>query len=50
MWESIQVWMTHGTMICSEGTVVVEVCGIYLAWYETPEELFARWLSSNGAM
>ena len=30
MWQSIPVWMTHGTMICSKGIVVVEVCGILL--------------------
>ena len=35
MWQSIQVWMIHGTMICFDGIVDVEVCGIYFAWYET---------------
>ena len=47
MWQNIQVWMIHGIMICTEGILLVIVCGIYLAWYETPAELCARWLSSS---
>ena len=47
--------MIHGTMICSEGIVIVGVCGIYLAWYETPAEVVCKmvvfeWYGMSGGL